>query len=41
MTPKDAEVWSGDGGVSFLYEIAKANMTGDTPDVGEHGHVTF
>ncbi|MBY6090158.1 pyridoxamine 5'-phosphate oxidase family protein [Maritimibacter alkaliphilus] len=41
MTPEEAEVWSGDGGASFLYEIAKAKMTGDTPDVGDHGRLIF
>ncbi|MDO6584948.1 pyridoxamine 5'-phosphate oxidase family protein [Salipiger sp. 1_MG-2023] len=41
FTPREAEVWSGDGGVSFLYEIAKANLAGDTPDAGEHGRVVF
>ncbi|WP_417721927.1 pyridoxamine 5'-phosphate oxidase family protein [Salipiger sp.] len=41
FTPHEAEVWSGDGGASFLYEIAKANITGDTPDIGDHGRVIF
>ncbi len=41
FTPHEAEIWSGDGGASFLYEIAKANITGDTPDAGEHGRVVF
>ncbi|WP_353472608.1 pyridoxamine 5'-phosphate oxidase family protein [Salipiger sp. H15] len=41
MTPKEAEVWVSDGGASFLYEIAKAQMTDDTPDLGAHGRVTF
>ncbi|EPX80440.1 pyridoxamine 5'-phosphate oxidase family protein [Salipiger mucosus] len=41
MTPHDAEVWAGDGGASFLYEIARANVKGGTPDVGEHARVTF
>ncbi len=41
FTPHEAEIWSGDGGASFLYEIAKANLTGDTPDTGDHGRVTF
>ena len=41
FTPHEAEVWAGDGGASFLYEIAKANITGDTPDAGEHGRVVF
>lgn len=41
MTPKEGEVWVSNGGASFLYEIAKAQMTDDTPDVGEHGRVVF
>lgn len=28
-------------GVKFLYQIAKANLTGDDPDVGSKGTVTF
>ena len=35
------EVWATDGGAGFLYEIAKANLTDDTPDMGEHGKVSF
>ncbi|EIE51915.1 general stress protein [Salipiger aestuarii] len=41
FTPHDAEIWAGDGGASFMYEIAKANLTGDTPDTGDHGRVVF
>ncbi|MCT4369944.1 pyridoxamine 5'-phosphate oxidase family protein [Yangia mangrovi] len=41
MTPTEGEVWVSNGGASFLYEIAKAQMTDDTPDVGEHGRVAF
>ncbi|WP_343502553.1 pyridoxamine 5'-phosphate oxidase family protein [Alloyangia pacifica] len=41
MTPKEGEVWVSNGGASFLYEIAKAQMTDDTPDVGAHGRVVF
>lgn len=41
FTPAEAEVWSGDGGASFLYEIAKANLTDSTPDIGDHGRVHF
>ena len=28
------------GGVGFLYEIAKAKVTGDKPDMGEHFTLT-
>ncbi|MBN9888076.1 pyridoxamine 5'-phosphate oxidase family protein [Salipiger abyssi] len=41
FTPHEAEVWKGDGGISFLREIAKANMTGDMPNLGDHGRVVF
>lgn len=39
--PHQAEVWATDGAAGFLYEIAKANLTDDKPDMGEHGHVNF
>lgn len=38
---KDAEVWATDGGLAFLYEVAKANITGDKPDMGSHGTLRF
>lgn len=41
FTPHEAEIWAGDGGASFLFEIAKANLTGDMPDIGDHGRVVF
>lgn len=41
FTPLHAEVWATEKTVGYLYEIAKANLTDDTPDGGEHGHVTF
>jgi general stress protein 26 len=37
----EAEVWSTTGGLAFLYEVAKANLTGDDPDIGEHFHLSF
>ena len=37
----EAEVWATDGGAKFLYETAKANATGATPDVGDHGTIRF
>lgn len=42
FTPKSADlsVTSGSG-VKFLYEIAKAHITDDKPDMGEQGHITF
>lgn len=36
-----AEVWSTPGGLGFLYEIAKARLTGEKPDMGEHFTLTF
>ena len=41
FTPHDAEVWATESGAGYLYEIAKSNVTKDTPDTGEHGRVTF
>lgn len=42
FTPKSADlsVTSGSG-VKFLYEIAKAHITDDKPDMGEQGRITF
>lgn len=38
----DAQVWVSEGGpVKFAWEIAKANATHKTPDVGDHGHLSF
>ena len=41
LQPASAEVWATASGAGFLYEIAKARFTGDTPDAGDHGVVTF
>ncbi|MEM8579441.1 MAG: pyridoxamine 5'-phosphate oxidase family protein [Pseudomonadota bacterium] len=41
FTPRTAEVWLTDGSAKFLYEVAKANLTDGTPDVGAHGTLTF
>ena len=41
FTPHDGEVWATEGGAAYLYEIAKANVTGSMPDVGMHGRVVF
>jgi general stress protein 26 len=38
---KEAEVWSTGGSLSFLYQIAKANITETKPDAGDHGTVRF
>jgi general stress protein 26 len=37
----EAEVWATSGSLRFLYEIAKANLTGDKPDTGTHGVLAF
>ena len=41
FTPHQAEIWATGSSIGFLYEIAKANLTEDTADAGEHGKVTF
>ena len=41
LTPKHAEVWLTENSAAFLYEVAKANLSDDTPDGGEHGQITF
>ena len=38
----DAEVWLGNAGTAkFAWEIAKANTTRSTPDLGDHTHLNF
>ena len=37
----EAEVWLTGGSLKFLYEIAKAQLTGEKPDIGEHAVLTF
>jgi general stress protein 26 len=40
--PEDAEVWTAKGGpVKFALEIAKANVTGREPDIGDRSHLHF
>ena len=39
--PSEAEVWETDGKAKALFEMARANMTDDTPELGKHGHLTF
>ncbi len=42
LTPKTAEVWlTTTSGVAFLYQIARAKITGQQPDMGEQGTVTY
>ncbi|KGJ18588.1 pyridoxamine 5'-phosphate oxidase family protein [Paracoccus sanguinis] len=36
-----AEVWSTDGGLGFMYQIAKSKLTGAKPDMGEHFEISF
>lgn len=37
----EAEVWTTDGTLGFLYEIAKAQVTDSLPEMGSHGTVKF
>ncbi|MEQ6248366.1 pyridoxamine 5'-phosphate oxidase family protein [Sulfitobacter sp. HNIBRBA3233] len=39
--PKEAEVWTTGGTLQFLYEITKANVQDEMPDIGKHGKITF
>ncbi len=41
MDLAEAEVWVTGGSLSFLYEIAKANVGKEKPDMGEHGVIVF
>jgi general stress protein 26 len=42
MDCDDAQVWLSEAGpVKFMWEIAKANATHRTPDVGGHAHLNF
>lgn len=41
LTLSNAEIWSTTGGLGFLYQIAKANLTGGKPDIGEHANLSF
>ncbi|RZW03847.1 MAG: general stress protein [Rhodobacteraceae bacterium] len=37
----DAEAWTTGGKLGFLYEIAKAQVTDEKPDMGAHGRLNF
>lgn len=40
--PENAEVWlTGTSGIGFLYQVARAHVTGDKPDMGVHTLLTF
>ena len=41
MDLTEAEVWATGGSLSFLYEIAKAHITDEKPDMGQHGTIRF
>lgn len=41
LTLSFAEVWATDGGLGFLYEIAKSKISGAKPDMGDHFEVSF
>jgi general stress protein 26 len=37
----EAEVWATGGNLRFLYEITKAHLTDEKPDMGKHGTLHF
>lgn len=37
----EAEVWITGGSLKFLFEVAKANATDSTPDIGSHATLSF
>ena len=40
--PAKAEIWLGpESGFKFLWSVAKAKVTGDQPDYGDHFELTF
>lgn len=41
LAPATADIWLTDGAGKALFEVAKTQVTGDTPDLGEHGRVQF
>lgn len=41
FSPAQAEIWTTDGKAKSLYEFAKAGVTDDTPDMGDHAVLTF
>ncbi|AUH32039.1 pyridoxamine 5'-phosphate oxidase family protein [Paracoccus tegillarcae] len=38
---ESAEYWVTGGSMSFLYQIAKSKVSGEKPDLGDHGSLTF
>lgn len=42
LSPAKAEVWLGpESGIKFLWSAAKAKVTGEEPDMGDHFELTF
>lgn len=42
MTPASAEVWLGpESGLSFMFQLVKAKVTGDKPDYGDQFSLRF
>jgi len=40
--PAEADIWASSGSaIRFAWEIAKANLTDEEPDVGEKAHIVF
>ncbi|WP_166434028.1 pyridoxamine 5'-phosphate oxidase family protein [Roseovarius spongiae] len=41
FTPSQAEVWTTDGAAKTLFEMTRASVANERPDVGAHGHLRF
>jgi len=41
MDLSEAEVWATGGSLSFLFQVAKAHITDEKPDMGQHGTIRF
>lgn len=41
LRPTRAECWTSAGAIGFVIQIAKAKLTGEQPDIGDHFDLTF
>jgi len=41
LSLKDGEIWTAKGGAGFMFQVAKANVTGEKPDIGDHYEIHF
>jgi general stress protein 26 len=41
FTPSKAEIWATDGTAKALYSFAKASLSDETPNMGQHGVLKF